>query len=271
MAECFVNCVTNVSAAARARIAPWEAYARRLGDNPYDRYGVILTMRALFDLPFMRASNPEPGERLKAAAAQFDEAANPEVREALRQWQSSRPRAGTRRPITGLVARVLVRQKKFAEALDLFEIASRAVPEYSSLHLEFVCLALECKEQLEGKLSTADCALAAREIQQGQVLIQRGFSESGLAEWYMGRLRQLRGEDAEAIPLLEASRRKLSGLELVAAEHALIVSFLKTGAVDRATKLAQSGVDRRGQFEPLYRNMLMEIERLRAGDAPATK
>lgn len=271
MAESFVNSMTNISPEARARIAPWDVYARKLGDNPYDRYCVTLTLRAVFDVPFMRTNNPEPCQRLNSAATQFEDAADPEVGEVLRQWRTSPPRSGVKRPLTGMVARVLVRQKKFTEALELFQIAQQSVPEYTSLHMEFVCLGLECKAQINGTLTATDREVAAREIDQGRVLIQRGSSESGFTECYIGRLYQLRGEYAEAIPFLNASRRKLSGIELVAADHALIVSFLKTGAIGQAAQLAQNGVDQGGQFAPIYRNMLAEINAVRAGNMPGAK
>ncbi len=271
MAESFVNSMTNVSAEARTRIAPWETYAKKLGENPYDRYGVTLTLRAVFNVPFMRQNNPEPYERLNSAATQFEAAADPEVGEVLRQWRSTRPQGGVKRPLSGMVARVLARRKNFPQAMELFQAAQQSVPEYTSLHMEFVCLGLECKLQMNGSLTAADLKMAAQEIGQGQVLLQQGFLESGLAESYLGRLHQLCGEFAGAIPFLDASRRKLSGIELVAADHALIISYLKTGADDQAAKIAQNGVDQGGQFTPIYRNMLTEINAVRATKTSGTK
>ena len=56
----------HVSKDARRRIADWEDYARRCGDNPYDRYGVAHQMRVIFDIGFMRQTNPD-------AYSRFDE------------------------------------------------------------------------------------------------------------------------------------------------------------------------------------------------------
>lgn len=270
VAESIVGAMTNVSAAARAQIAPLDVYARRLGDNPYDQYVVNLTMRALFEVPFMRASNPEVGQRLNEAVTQFENSADPEIRTVLGEWRTGIA-AGRNRPLTGLVARVLVRQKRYAEALELFQSARQSVPEYTSLHLEYTCLALECKTQLHGALTAADGEVAAHAISQGRVLLQRGFSESGHTENYLGRLCQLRGEFANAIPFLEASRRKLSGLEQVGAERALVVSFVKTGATEQAMRLAQSGADRGGEYAPIYRNMLNQITAQYATKSAAAK
>jgi len=57
----------------------------------------------------------------------------------------------------------------------------------------------------------------------------------------LGRLHQLRGEFAEAIPYLLASRKKLNGTDLVAADEALVVSYLKTGRPEEARRIVDNG------------------------------
>ena len=269
MAETFVKSMTNLSAEARARIAPWEVYARKLGDNPYDRYVVNLNMRTIFNAPFMRVNNSAAFQRFDEAIAQFENTVDPEVGAVMHEWLTAPPGAGGRRPLTGLVARVLLQEGKFAEALELFQSARQSVTEYTSLHMEYSCLVFECKARLQGGLTSADGETVAREIEQGQVLLQRGFSQSGFTEYYLARLHHLRGEDAAGIPLLNASRRKLSGSDLVAVDQALIISYLKTGAADQAIRLAQNGVEQGGQYAPLYRNMLTQIEALTATNVAA--
>jgi tetratricopeptide (TPR) repeat protein len=265
MAESFVNTLTNLtgraqlSLAARTKIAPWEEYARRLGDNPYDRYGVAHSMRVLFEVPFMRSSNPEAYERLNSICTDFERAADPELVPVIREWQTYKPHAGAKRPLSGMVARVLMRQRKFEEARRYFEIARQAVPEYTSWHMEYVYFGLACQEKLAGRLTDAERADALREIEQGRFLLRRGFSETGFTERYVGRLYQLCGDFEVAIPFLNASREKLSGMELVAADQALIVSYLKTGRRSEAVKLAEYGAQQAGQFAPMYRNLLTEL------------
>ncbi|MDR3460127.1 MAG: GDSL-type esterase/lipase family protein [Verrucomicrobiae bacterium] len=269
MAQTFVNSMTNISAAARARIGPWEDYARRLGDNAYDHYVVNLNLRTIFNAPFMRINNPGAFQRFDEAVTQFENTVDPEVRAVMREWLDAPPSAGGRRPLTSVVARARLQQGKFAEALDLFQIARQSVPEYTSLHMEYACLVFECKARLQGDLTTADREMVAREIEQGQVLCQRVASGSGFAEYYLARLHHLRGEYAEAIPLLNASRRKLSGSDLFAADQALVVSLLKTGAGDQALQLAENGVEQGGQNAPLYRDLLTQIRALTTTNAPA--
>lgn len=271
MAETFVNSMTNVSAAARARIAPWETYARKLGDNPYDHYVVNLNLRTIFHAPFMFANNPEAFQRFDDAITQFENTVDPDVGVVMHKWLTAPPSPGGRRPLTSVVARVLLQKGKFTEALELFQDARQSVPEYTSLHMEYSCLVFECKARLQGDLTAADREMVAREIEQGRVLLQQGISKSGFTEYYLARLHHLRGEYAEAIPLLNAGRRKLSGSDLFAVDQALIVSYLKTGAADQALHLAQNGVEKGGQYAPLYHNLLTQIETLTATIAPAAK
>lgn len=271
MAETFVNSMTNVSMAARARIAPWQVYARKLGDNPFDRYVVNLNMRTIFHAPFMRANNPEAFQRFDEAVTQFENSVAPEVRVVMHQWLTSPPGAGGRLPLTSVVARVLLQEGKFADALELFQDARQSVPEYTSLHMEYTCLVFECKARLQNDLTATDRAAVAREIEQGQVLLQQGSSKTGFTEYYLARLHLLRGEYAEAIPLLDASRRKLSTSNQVAVDRSLIISYLKIGEADQAIRIAQIGLEQAGAYAPLYRDLLTQIEALTATNAPAAK
>jgi hypothetical protein len=210
----------------------------------------------------MRSSNPEGFARLNQICTDFEQQADPEVLPVLREWQTYRPHAGAKRPLSGMVARVFLRQGKNEAAMQLYEIARRAVPEYTSWHLEYTYFMLVAREKLRGALSEEDRQLARREIEQGRVLLQRGFSETGFTERHMARLHQLRGEFAEAIPYLQVSRQKLSGLDLVAADQALVVSYLRLKQFDRARELATHGARNAGQYAPLYQKMLAEIPAL---------
>ena len=91
----------------------------------------------------------------------------PTILEAARQWQTFRPHAGGLRPLTGMVARALLRQNKPAEAEQLYSIAQRQVPDYTSWYLEYVYFALACREKIHGTLTEADRELAAAAISQG--------------------------------------------------------------------------------------------------------
>ena len=156
-----------------------------------------------------------------------------------------------------------MREKRFDEALKFYQIAQISVPEYTSWHMEYIYFTLACREKLAGKLSDEERKLASSEIEQGKFLLQKGFSQTGFTERYTGRLHQLRGEFAEAIPYLNASRQKLSGFELVAADQALFTSFVETGKLDEARKLAENGVAKSGQYADFYKQMLGILDQKR--------
>ena len=249
----------HVSAEAYARLASWQDYADRLGQNVFDAYGVAHQMRVIFSIPFIRETNPEAFARSDALANGIETNYSPEIRAVMHEWQTHNPHAGGKRPLTGMVARVLMREGKYAEALSLFQIAQKAVPDYTSWHMEYVYFALACQEKLRGTLSDEDKALALEEIKQGRFLLQHGYSEYGLSERYLGRLHQLRGEFAEAIPYLLASRKKLNGTDLVAADQALVVSYLKTGHPEEARHIVDNGIAHSGSYAKLYERMLADL------------
>ena len=70
---------------------------------------------------------------------------------------------------------------------------------------------------------------------------------------------QLRGEFAEAIPYLLASRKKLNGTDLVAADQALVVSYLKTGHPNEARRLIDNGIAHSGSYAKFYQRMLADL------------
>jgi lysophospholipase L1-like esterase len=266
MAEAVVATLRKISGPAAvsevqfSRIRPWEEYARELGDNPYDRYGVDYTMQLVFNVGFMRARNPDALRRFTERATSFEASPSPEMMAIVREWESEAPHAGGKRPITGMIARQFMREKKFDEALKFFQIAQTSVPEYTSWHMEYVYFALACREKIAGKLTEEERKLALDEIEHGKFLLQRGFSQTGLTERYTGRLYQLRGEFAEAIPFLNASRQKLGGFELVAADEALFTSLMETGREAEARKLAENGVANSGQYASFYKQMLTILD-----------
>ncbi len=258
----------RVSAEALAALPNDDELAQRLGANPYDEYRVNHTLRVLFGVDFMRRSNPEALARVDRACRRAEAQMSPGVREAARQWQTMRPHAGGLRPIAGMVARALLRENRVQEALDLYEIAAQQVPDYTSWHLEYVYFALACREKLSGGLSEAQRETAARAIDEGTFLLDRGFSQTGLTERYLGRLHQLRGEWAEAIPRLQAARTRLDAEDLVACDQALVMSYTKSGRIAEARTLIEDGIRNSGRFASIYRQWLADLPAPRPPPTP---
>jgi hypothetical protein len=120
---------------------------------------------------------------------------------------------------------------------------------------------LVCSPQIreKGTLSADDEAIARAELDRGRVLLANRGSSSGMAERYMGRIHQLVGEYADAIPFLRTARERLSGTELVAIDQALILSYIKTGQLGAARQLAREGIEHSGEFRTHYEKMLQAI------------
>ena len=238
-----------------------EAYAESLGTNRYDYYRVNHTLRVLFGVPFMKKTNGLAYDVFSELCRESEKEMSPAILEAAREWQTFRPHAGGLRPLTGMVARIFLRQGQTEEALALYEIAARQVPDYTSWFLEYVYFALACRQKINGPLDEADLDKAAAAIAQGRFLLAHGYSESGLTERYVGRLHQLRGEWSEAIPFLLAARPKMQAEDLVATDQALFLSYLQSGQKKEALALADDGIKNSGRFADLYRRLRAEAEK----------
>ena len=75
----------------------------------------------------------------------------------------------------------------------------------------------------------------------------------------------MRGEWAEAIPLLEAARPSMRDEDLVACEHALVASLVRTGRLAEAAAVAEGGLRGDRRLAAAYRQMRAEVEAARAG------
>jgi lysophospholipase L1-like esterase len=249
----------RVAPEAAAAIDDWQAYATRLGTNEYDDYRVNHTLRLLFGVPFMKRTNLAAFERFESACRQAEARMTPAIREEARQWQSFRPHAGGLRPLTGMVARVLLRENKTTEAERLFAIAQRQVPDYTSWYLEYLYFKLVCRERINGSLSPAELDEARHGIDQGRFLLRKGFSQTGLTERYVGRLHQLRGEWKESIEPLRAARSRLAGTDLVACDQALVQAYVETGDEASARAIIAEGIRGAGRLAPAYKTLEAQL------------
>lgn len=232
--------------------------ARKLGSNYYDTYRVNHTLRVLFGVSFMRESNPEAYARFSKAVEEAESEMPQEILEVAHSWQTMTPHAGGLRPITGMIARVLLRQNRAVDALPLYDTAAKQVPDYTSWYIEYVYFSLACRERLDG-LREEDHTTARHALVQGRFLLAKGDSQTGLTERYLGRIHQLLGEWEQAIPLLLAARPKLSNEDLVACDQALVASYIKTGKKNEAQALVDDGIKNSDKFSSIYTAMGQQI------------
>lgn len=268
IAVSILNSLTNfagtlqVTGEERRNIAGWTNYARRLGENVYDRYAVAHSMRLLFNAPFMRANNLQAFERYNGFATNIENQLSKPVRAVLNEWQETRPFAGARCPITAAVAQLELREDDYQSALALYEIARRAVPEYTSWHLEYTYYVLYCRQKLQGALSASDKSAAQIAISQGRFLAQHGAANNGFAERYTGLLHVLCGEFAEAIPFLVSSRSRQSGFDRFVVDQTLALCYLRTLQFGKARSLLNAGLAGAGEYAGQYQALLQQLPEL---------
>ena len=148
----------------------------------------------------------------------------------------------------------MIKMGRFDDAEKLRAAATRHVPPYSSWSLEFTYFMLVSRERVHGKLTDADRQIALDAIERGKFLLSHGHVTTGLTERHIGRLLQLRGEWADAIPFLVHARAKLTGSDLVAADQALIESYVRTGDRAAAARIIEQG-EAQPEFAEQYRRM----------------
>jgi lysophospholipase L1-like esterase len=233
-------------------------YFTRLGANDWDRYGTWHGLRVIFQVPFLLRSNPAAYQRYDSSARSVEATFSPAMIENIRLWQSFRPHAGGKRPITGMVARQYLRESNFKDALPLYQIAQTQVPLFTSWHMEYLYFELACREKMNGPLDSSHQAKAREELERGKFLLKKGFSESGMAERYMGRIHQMLGEHQEAIPYLEAARPRMNTMDLVATDQALVTAYLTIGETEKARGIVREGLEKSGEFRTFYQ----QLERL---------
>lgn len=184
----------GVSVEHFSALPDWQDYAQRFGFNPYDHYAAAHTVRTIFSIPFMRSSNPEALQRFNRIALDLEKRMAPEIREIAWQWQKKESHVEDRQPISGMVAHGLLREKRYQEALALFDVARSSVPVYSAQHLGYVYNWLALRKRLHDGLTAADLALLDQEIERGERLLRRGPPASESIELHLADLRRLRGE-----------------------------------------------------------------------------
>ena len=241
----------------------WKVYASRQGSNEYDEYRVNHTLRVIFDVPFMRQRNAEAHARYSRLVEEAESRMDSNILQIAREWQTSVPHAGGLRPLVGMVAREHLKRKDPHKAKELYHIAVKQVPAYTSWNLEYSYSELACRELTEGALGESEKNEARAAIERGRMLLAKGFTGTGMTERHVGRLHQLLGEFKEAVPYLEAARKQLHAEDFVACEQALVLSYVRCGRHADAMAIAERGVRDSGKFAAVYEAMIRFISKAR--------
>lgn len=232
----------RVDRATAAQQPTWDVYAKRLGENEYDRFGVEHRMRTLFRAPFYAESNPEALARSERLCAEYEKGFSESEIEAIRYWQKPETHSGGFRPITGFVGAVLMSEGQFEKADRILSIARRSVAEYSLWNLELTWRELMARRRLRSELSADDIALAKAMIDDGETMYRATGVRNAELSRHLGLVYHLVGDHTRAIPDLNTALKSvvdMSGFEVV---QALVDSLVRTGQTDSAIRVLKSPV-----------------------------
>ncbi len=249
----------RVTKAALDELGSFDFYAQRLGDNRFDRLGVLDSLFKVFDVPFMRQSNPDAVAHVERQLSEALAGLSITTKRQVDKWTDPKSHSGFKIPLSGMVAQVLMSQGKLPEAEKLFSAARNHVPTYSGPYFEYSCFALACRRQIQGSLSQVDQDLAKRTIEQISLFLTLADKSSGQPERFMGRLYQLLDDHISAIKHLQDARGKLAGDNLVKAELALVASYAQTGDLQSARQILSEGALRGGSSAATYRQLLSRM------------
>jgi tetratricopeptide (TPR) repeat protein len=254
-----------VTTEACARLPGWWIYANRLGTNVYDEFAAAHSMRMVFSASFMRRNNSEAFRRFDDLSSGIEKRLLPEIRDVLHEWEDTRPYAGSRCPVTAAVAQLLLKQDHYKEALALYEIAQRAVPQYTAWYLEYTYYALLCRMKLGNGIGPAENQEAHAAIEQGHFLSEHVASDTEFTKRFTGLLHLLCGEFTEAIPCLLAVRMEQTGIDRMAVDQALVVCYMQTSQLGRAREILTSGSETNPEFAQEYRALLGQLSAAEKG------
>ncbi|MCC7390258.1 MAG: hypothetical protein IT431_16000 [Phycisphaerales bacterium] len=235
------------------------ATLERAGWNRYDHLAAANAMVTLGEIGFFRASNPGFFERFDGVCRELISREPPEVVAQITAWLDPATHRGGHRPIAGMVGRAMYELGRYEEADRLFDVARRAATPYGSWELQYSYFMLVARQTHAGELGEADLRLADEAIARGEFLCSLGPTESGGGERYLGELLQMCGRLEESIPYLGRARARLSGVDRVLADAALVRAYARLGDAAHAEPIIREGLQAGGAFVENYRQMAREM------------
>ncbi len=265
IAESLLKCMTQLTGSVRVDPEPietlsdWRAYAKALGENEYDRFGVQHRMRTLFRAPFYAESNPDALARAERLCAEYRMGFSESELGAIKFWQDPQTHSGGFRPITGFVGAVLMSEGEFQKADRVLSIARRSVAEYSLWNLELTWRVLMARRRLHASLSPADIALAKEMIEDGETMYRATGIRSPELCRHLGMAYHLIGDHKRAIADLNKALEfvvDMSGFDVV---QGLVDSLVQTGQTDKAIRVLKSPI-KDPQLAHACRSLLTRVE-----------
>lgn len=265
IAESLVNCMTQlpgnvrVDPAAIEKLSGWKTYAKALGENEYDRFGVQHRMRTLFRAPFYAESNPDALARAERLCVEYQTGFSESELNAIKYWQDPQTHSGGFRPITGFVGAVQMSEGQFEKADRVLSIARRSVAEYSLWNLELTWRVLMARRRLHASLTPADIELAKEMIEDGETMYRATGIRSLELCRHLGLAYHLIGDYNRAVKDLKKALEfvvDMTGFEVV---QGLVDSLVRTGQADKAIRVLNSPV-KDPQLAQACRSLLMRLQ-----------
>jgi hypothetical protein len=249
----------HVDAGQVSALPSWTAYARRLGDNEFDRYGVAHRMVSLLEAPFYRKHNTEALARFRAVCAEYETRMTPVELAAARDWQDPYAHRGGHRPITGIVGMALRNAGEYEKADHLLTIARRNVPRYSTWKWEFTWGALDCRRRLRGDPLPEDFALVEEMLRDSSTFTRvTGLTPPALHK-YLGLVFHLVNRHDDAIAHLGEAVRYVSDPTGYPVVESLAESLVAAGQMDKALRLLRMPV-RNPELRDRCRDLLTRLQ-----------
>lgn len=248
----------RVDPAALAALPPWETYAQRLGHTPFDDYTAANRMRVLFDISFMKRSNPAATaavhrrcDELLAGMTELD-------RKAVLQWEDPGLHVTDHRPITGVVGYFRMMAGDNAGAAPLFAVARECVANVSLWRLQYTWYLIDCRRHLSPQLSDDDKRLCREAIEVGELLRRFAGFRDPMAPSFLGMAYNAVGEHRAAVAYLDDAVRHAKGRDGLPVVRALANSLVQLGMEDRA-RLLLNLASRDPEIRPMAQDMLSRL------------
>lgn len=262
IARSIVRTLTQAPAGVRveesslAALASFDEYAERRGWNPYSEYEATHAMRLLGQIAFYQRSNPWFFDRFNAECIEIEAKSLPQVVQEMRRWQDPTTHQGDWRPLPGMVARELYRLGLPGEAEPLFAVAVESVTPYSAWDLQYTTLMLSCRAEVQGGLQPADVQTAEAAAARGRFVVEHAGLETGEPERFTGELLQMCGHWEESVEYLRTASARLSGLDRVGTDMALVRALVGLGRIDEARQIVDKGMQEQAEFAGYYQRMI---------------
>jgi len=250
----------HVDAERLAGLPDWSEYAQRQGADVYNDYVAASRMRTLFEIPFLRDSNPAANRKFTELSDELLAGMSERDREAVEQWHDPGLHVSNHRPLTFVVGYYRMMDGDYVAADRLFASARTCLARASFWRLQLTAYMLKCRRASSREFGKEDAALCAEGVETGLLLNQFVGFRSPLDPGYLGMVYNACGDHPNAVALLDNAVRYAKGAEGWDMVRALAESLVRTGETERA-RLLLTLAQKDEIMAPAAQALLAELER----------